>query len=184
MPGSVRIGLAWLFAAPFLVLAQPTGPSLWAGAALAIPGLALRAWAAGSIDKNADLAISGPYAFTRNPLYLGSLLVGLGLAVSGGHWVWPLAFGLFFAAVYVPTVRRESRELSERFGERFRDYSARVPALAVRLMPYRPSGAGPMAAGVESGFRWSRYARHREWEAALGWAAVVAVLALKAQLGG
>lgn len=145
------------------------------GACVAVVGLAMRAWAAGSIDKGATLATGGPYAYTRNPLYLGSFVIGIGIALAGAHWAWLVAFTLFFVIVYVPTMRREAAELIDRFGERYRDYSANVPAFSWRLSPYRQVAASSTGS-PSGGFTWSRYRRYREWEAALGVLLVFGVL--------
>lgn len=173
VPGSVRVGAAWLLAVPFLVLARPTPGLLLLGGGLAVLGLVVRGWAAGTIEKGRDLAISGPYAHTRNPMYVGSFVIGLGLSVAGGHWVWPMVFTVFFVAVYLPTMSRERAELAQRFGARFLTYAAEVPSFVPRLSPYRDPG------GTADHFVWSRYLRYREWEALLGVAAVMTVLALK-----
>lgn len=164
----------WLLAFPFLVFCRPTVNSVVLGGAVASIGLFVRAWAAGSIRKNESLATSGPYAFTRNPLYLGSLLLGGGVALAGGHWVWPLAFFSFFAAVYRPTIAREDARLAELFGDDFRVYAERVPA----FLPGFPVQA--RGEPVEERFRWRRYGRNREWEALLGATAAFALLTAKA----
>lgn len=155
---------------PFLLFARPTPLLFGIGAPLAALGLVVRAWAAGSIDKDRDLAMSGPYAHTRNPMYLGSFVIGVGLSVVGGAWIWPAAFVALFAVIYLPTVAREHRRLVDMFGERFTAYAAHVPAFLPRLTPYRIQPE-------HDGFRWSRYRRYREWEAVLGVLAVLAVLA-------
>jgi len=174
----MRTKAPWLLVVPFLVLARPTVELLGVGAVLAALGLLIRGWSAGTIDKGASLATSGPYAFTRNPLYLGSLLIGVGLTVSGGQWIWPVAFVVFFGTVYVSTMRREAEQLSDRFGIRYAEYASHVPAFLPRLTPFR-SEATP-----DDGFRWSRYRRYREWEALLGAAAAFAVLLLRLRIGG
>jgi protein-S-isoprenylcysteine O-methyltransferase Ste14 len=167
MSGRLRVGAAWVLVVPFLVLSRPTSASLVTGACLAVTGLAVRAWAAGWIDKGAALATGGPYAHTRNPLYLGSFIIGVGIALAGAHWAWLAGLTLLFVVVYVPTMRREAAELNDRFGERYRHYAASVPAFSVRLSPYRRVGASSTAR-PSGGFTWSRYRRYREWEAALG----------------
>lgn len=182
MPGSWRIAAAWLLAVPFLLLARPTTPLLAVSTVLSVVGLIIRGWAAGSIDKGASLAVGGPYAYTRNPLYLGSFVIGMGLSAAGGRWAWPVLFAFVFVAVYVPTLRREASELTERFGDRYRDYRAEVPAYGVRLTPYRSTDDGSQGGGRLS-FSWQRYVRYREWEAALGVASMLVVLAVKARFG-
>jgi len=159
---------------PFLWLAAPTPGLLLAGVLLAAVGLAIRAWAAGVIHKDRELTTSGPYAFTRNPLYLGSLLLGLGTVIAGGKWVFVLAFLAFFAVVYGRTMKHEEALLEEAFSERYRHYAAQVPLLVPRLAPYRAPGA---SAG--SGFSVTRYHRNREWEALVGAAAGFAFLVVK-----
>jgi protein-S-isoprenylcysteine O-methyltransferase Ste14 len=173
----MRTKAPWLLVIPFLALARPTPGLLGVGGALAALGLLIRAWSAGTIDKGESLATSGPYGFTRNPLYLGSFLIGIGLTTSGGHLLWPGAFVVFFGTVYISTMRREAQQLSDVYGSQYAEYAAEVPAFLPRLTPYSASAEG-------DGFRWSRYRRYREWEALLGAAAAVAVLALRLRVGG
>jgi protein-S-isoprenylcysteine O-methyltransferase Ste14 len=170
----LRLRAVWLLVVPFLWLARPTPGLLLVGAALAAAGLGLRAWAAGVIHKDAELTTTGPYAHTRNPLYLGSLLLGIGTVIAGGRWIFVLAFLTFFATVYGRTMDREEAFLTERFGDRYRDWAARVPLLLPRLSPYR-SGE------PEEGGRFSpaRYLRNREWEALVGAVAGFAFLTAK-----
>lgn len=184
----VRLRAIWLLVVPFLLLARPRPQLLLAGACIAVAGVALRAWAAGCIRKDDELTTGGPYAFTRNPLYLGSLLIGLGAAVAGGRLVFVVLFLLFFGLVYSRTMRREERLLAERFGPPYRRYRERVPRLLPRLTPYRPPPArrgagshdlaGPGNHAVRS-FSPSRYLGNREWEAALGTLAGFGFLAAK-----
>jgi protein-S-isoprenylcysteine O-methyltransferase Ste14 len=173
----MRTKAAWLLVVPFLVLTRPTPALLATGGVLAALGLLIRAWSAGTIEKGQSLAVSGPYAFTRNPLYLGSFVIGIGLALTGGHWVWPAAFLVFFGTVYLPTMQREAERLTELFGSRYAEYARQVPTFLPRLTPYRP---GPTQ---EDGFRWSRYLRYREWEALLGVVAALISMAIKVRLG-
>ena len=83
----LRVPSGFLLAICFGLLAQPSASSMLYGPLVAFPGLALRGWAAGHLRKNQDLADGGPYAWTRNPLYLGTLLVALGLAVAARSWI-------------------------------------------------------------------------------------------------
>jgi protein-S-isoprenylcysteine O-methyltransferase Ste14 len=159
----LRLRAVWLLVLPFLWLARPTPGLLLAGLALAVVGLALRAWAAGVIHKDRELTTSGPYAFTRNPLYLGSLLLGLGTVVAGGEWIFVVAFLAFFALVYGRTMKHEEAVLEAAFRERYRHYAEQVPLLVPRLAPYRAPDAA-----ASGGFSVSRYRRNREWEALLG----------------
>ena len=95
-----RVSLGFALAIAFLILAQPRVAMLLSGGALALAGLLLRAWAAGHLAKNQRLATGGPYSYTRNPLYLGSALMGLGGALAGRSWIMGVAFTAFFVLVY------------------------------------------------------------------------------------
>lgn len=170
----LRLRAVWLIVLPFFWFSSPTGRTLAIGAALTLLGLCIRGWSAGTIHKDEELTTSGPYAFTRNPLYLGSFFIGLGVAMAGGHWIWPVVFLLFYATVYTRTMRGEARHLAELFPRRYSEYAAEVPGFLPRLTPYRAS------AGRTAGFRWSQYRRNREWEASLGALGAFAVLAGKA----
>lgn len=170
----LRLRAVWLIVLPFFWFSSPTGRTLAIGAALTLLGLWIRGWSAGTIHKDEELTTSGPYAFTRNPLYLGSFFIGLGVAMAGGHWIWPVVFLLFYATVYTRTMRGEARHLAELFPGRYSEYAAEVPGFLPRLKPYRAS------AGCTAGFRWSQYRRNREWEASLGALGAFAVLAAKA----
>jgi protein-S-isoprenylcysteine O-methyltransferase Ste14 len=169
----LRVPLGLALGVIYLILAQPTVRLLVIGAAIALGGLLLRAWAAGLLVKNDRLATDGPYAWTRNPLYLGSLLIGIGLVVAGASWIMVVAFLLFFLAVYWPVIRREEAGLRERYGEDFERYAKRVPLFVPGLRKGPASG---------DHFHWSRYKKNREYEAALGYAAVIVFLAAKMML--
>lgn len=173
----VRIGSAWILAAAFFWVAAPGPSSLLLGAVFVALGLLIRGWAAGVLVKDRELAVSGPYAFTRNPLYLGSFLIGVGAVIAGGR-PWPgLVFLGYFVWVYGSTMARESTELQQRFGDPYRRYRESVPVFVPRLTPFRPA-AGRPAGGT--GFSPARYLRNREYEALLGAAAGLGLLALKA----
>ena len=171
----LRTKSAWLIVLPFFLLASPSPASLSVGLAITATGLLLRGWSAGTIRKGEILTTTGPYAFMRNPLYVGSFLIGAGLAVAGGSWLWLALFVAFFVSLYGPTVSAEAERLTEQFGQRYVDYSAQVPAFVPRLTPFRARESAEIA----TGFRWSQYERNREWEALLGAAAAYVVLALK-----
>jgi protein-S-isoprenylcysteine O-methyltransferase Ste14 len=170
----VRLRAVVFLILSYLWFARPTPLLLGIGTPLVVLGLILRAWAAGVIQKERDLATGGPYAHTRNPLYLGSLLLGTGMAIAGGLWIWPALFLAFFAAVYIPTMVSEHKRLKQLFGDRYHAYAAAVPAFLPRPSPWREPG---MSA---DGFTFALYRRNREWEAPLGAAAALALLAWKA----
>lgn len=164
---TLRLRAIWLLAVPFLLGARPTAPFLLSGAVLATLGIAIRAWAAGTIEKERELATTGPYAHTRNPLYLGSLLIGGGVTVGGGRWEFALLFGLFFVIVYGRTIRREVGSLGERFGDRYAAYASHVPLFVPRMVPYRESPV-PGRLTSDEGFSLGQWRRNREYEAVLG----------------
>ena len=166
-----RVPLGFLCAAIFLLLAQPRRNTLIAGAVISLGGLLLRAWAAGHIRKNAELATSGPYAFTRNPLYLGSFFLGLGFTIGSGRWVLGILFAVLFLGIYLPVMRVESATLAQLFGEEFKDYAQSVPLFFPRFTPYR-KGSGE--------FDSSLYLRYREYRAALGLGVAWLLMILKA----
>jgi protein-S-isoprenylcysteine O-methyltransferase Ste14 len=141
--------------AGFLLLAKPSASSLLWGLMLALPGLGLRAWAAGYLKKNQDLTDGGPYAWTRNPLYLGTLLAALGLAVSSQSWIVLTITVAVFALVYLPVIEQEEQHLLKIFPG-YCDYAERVPLLWPMLP--RESGSGKFAFGV--------YVWNQEWKAA------------------
>lgn len=157
----------------YLVFAQPTLGLLAGGSLIGLAGLGLRAYAAGCLDKNERLAVDGPYAHTRNPLYLGSFLIGVGMIVAGRTWLLGVVFLVFFATVYIPVMQREADDLRRRFGGAYQQYAARVPLLL-------PAGGQKMQGGER--FRWSRYFKNREYEAALGYAGAILFLAIKIKL--
>jgi len=165
-----RVPFGFALGIAYVVFAQPTVPLLIAGSVVALLGLGIRAYAAGHLAKDQDLAMSGPYQYTRNPLYLGSLLIGIGLVLAGAQWVLGVIFVLFFLFVYVPVMRREERKLRERFGRKFDEYAAAVPL----FIPWRK----PVKHSNEK-FDWKRYRRNREYEALLGYCVGVIFLIAK-----
>lgn len=169
----LRLRAVWLLVVPFLWFARPEPGLLLVGAVVALVGLVIRGWAAGTIHKERELTTSGPYAHVRHPLYLGSLFIGLGVTIAGGQWVFVALFLAFYLGVYSRTMSGETELLAGLFGDRFEHWRARVPAFVPRPTPYRaPEGTG-------AGFRWGRYRRNREWEAALGVVGAFAFLALR-----
>ena len=168
-----RVPLGFALGIAYLVFSQPTGKLLLVGGPVALLGLALRAFAAGCLDKNLTLAIGGPYAHTRNPLYLGSFIMGLGFSVASGSWILGGIFVALFLLVYSLVMRREEDFLRQKFGEAYARYAAQVPLFfpALRALP-----------APESAFRWERYRKNREYEAALGYVAALVFLFLKFKL--
>ncbi len=170
----IRVPLGFVFAVLYLWLAKPTWRFLAFGTVLIIAGLLIRALASGHVRKNEALAITGPYDYTRNPLYLGSLLIGIGFAIAAQSlWVGAVLVVMFFA-IYMPVIRSEEKFLREKFAE-FDDYASRVPRMLPRLTP-------PGSADDSAGFSMELYLKHREWNALLGSVLLVGALILKMTL--
>lgn len=172
----IRVPAGFVLAVVYLVFAEPTPVGLFWGAGVALAGLALRGTSAGYLMKNQKLATGGPYAYTRNPLYLGSAVAGLGLCIAAGRWWLFVLLGAFLAAVYWPVIRREEEHLRRLFPEEFPGYASAVPILAPRLRPWR---SGSTAAR----FDWRRYRDNREYQALLAYLAIVLLLAGKVVYG-
>jgi hypothetical protein len=137
-----------------LLLANPTAQSILGGLALALAGEALRIWASGHIQKAERLATGGPYAHTRNPLYLGSLLIGLGVALAGQSFLAAALVLLYFAFFYPTVMREEAVFLQGRFPQDYGEWARAVPVFLPRPLP-----AGPRA----TRFRWEHVRANREW---------------------
>jgi protein-S-isoprenylcysteine O-methyltransferase Ste14 len=151
-----------------LALAEPTAGSLLLGLPLALVGEALRIWASGHIEKTRCLATGGPYAHSRNPLYLGSLFLALGVAVaSASPWV-VTAVAAYFLAFYPSVMREEAGFLARAFPEAYAAWSHAVPVFWPRLAPAGPRGTR---------FEWSRVRANREWRTALALLPVATLLA-------
>ena len=164
----LRVPSGFLLAAAFAWYAQPSVQSLMYGLPISVAGLALRAWAAGHLAKNQRLATSGPYAYTRNPLYLGTLIVAAGLAVAGRSVGLALLFAVVFLLVYLPVILLEEQHLRQLFPE-YADYARQVPS----LLPWRTGWPG------SNRFSRQLYWKNQEYQAALGFLAGVALLAWK-----
>src|SRR5436190_5699221 len=155
-----RVPLGFLCAALFLFFARPSGWTILVGALVALPGLGLRAWASGHLRKNEALATTGPYAYTRNPLYLGSFLIGLGFTIAAGQPLLVIVFVVMILGIYLPVMRVESTTLASLFGKKYDRYANEVPLLFPRFSPYRRTG--------DAGFDRNLYFRYREYRAAIG----------------
>jgi protein-S-isoprenylcysteine O-methyltransferase Ste14 len=156
----LRVPSGFLIVVVFGWLSRPTPESLALGVPVSLLGLALRAWAAGCLAKNQQLATGGPYAYTRNPLYIGTLLVAAGLVIAARNPWLGILFALVFLLVYLPVIQLEEQHLRRLFPE-YAAYAERVPALVPRLTPI----------AAKSPFRLSQYLRNQEYQAALGFAA-------------
>jgi protein-S-isoprenylcysteine O-methyltransferase Ste14 len=168
----IRVPLGFAFAIFFLWMARPNLLFMALSLLLVIPGVCLRAYASGYVKKNAELTVTGPYAYSRNPLYLGSMMMAFGFALaSRSIWI-ATALAVLFAVIYVPVIQGEEHFLRSKFPE-FDAYAARVPRLLPRLWHAD-------ASGTESGrFSAPLYRKHREYNALIGAVAIYAALALR-----
>ena len=166
----LRVPSGFLLVVAFGWLARPDVHSLWLGVPVSIAGLLLRAWAAGHLSKNQSLATSGPYAYLRNPLYMGTLLVAAGLVIAAQRWELAVLFTAVFLLVYLPVIELEEQHLRDLFPN-YADYAQRVPLLLPRLQSAPASSVA---------FQWSLYRRNEEYNALLGFAAGLAFLIWKA----
>jgi len=165
----IRVPVGFAFAALYLWLAKPSATSICAGSVLIITGLAIRALASGHVRKNEQLTTSGPYAYTRHPLYLGSLIMAAGFSLAARSWWIALMTILIFATIYTPVMLAEETFLRQRFPH-FDDYARAVPRLWPRLTSFT-SGRGS--------FSWKLYCQHREYNALMGSVVILVVLAVK-----
>jgi protein-S-isoprenylcysteine O-methyltransferase Ste14 len=147
--------------------ARPQMKWLFWGVAIAVCGLLLRGYAAGHLRKHKQLAISGPYAFTRNPLYLGSVILAAGFSVASHSWKSTLLLAAYLAIFYPVVIRKEQGELKALYGGAFEEYALKVPAFLPRLSP---------AVNSAEHFSWPLYKKNREYEAAIGLAVAMAIL--------
>jgi protein-S-isoprenylcysteine O-methyltransferase Ste14 len=168
-----RVPAGTLLGIIFLFLMHPSRRSLWLGVVIAIAGALLRVWAAGYIDKGRKLAVSGPYARTRNPLYLGSFFMALGIIIAGqGYWLL-LPFAIFFLGFYYPVMKVEEQELLNGHGDEFHRYARTVPFFFPRLT---------ISGAHSARFLWSRVVKNREHRTVLGLLLAVSFLILRAML--
>lgn len=171
----LRVPLGFLFAIVFIIFSRPTPLLLAIGGVVAFIGVAIRGWASGHIRKARELAISGPYAFSRNPLYVGSFILGVGFTVASGVWWLALIFIVLFLGIYLPVMRVEVDDIRHIFGEKFDEYERNVPMFIPRLTVWKKT---------EQKFDFQLYLQYREYRAALGAALAIVVLAAKAYFFG
>lgn len=151
--------------------ARPRLDWLLCGSGVALLGLLLRGYAAGHLRKHQQLAVSGPYAYTRNPLYFGSVLFAAGFSIAAHSWISAALLAAYLIVFYPAVIRREQKELEAHYGAAFVEYASRVPAFWPRLTAATSDGAH---------FSWAQYRVNREYEAAIG--LVLAMLILTAIL--
>ncbi len=166
----MRVPLGFLFSIIFLIFAKPQPEWLIIGGIVAIVGVSIRAWSSGHIRKNAELAISGPYAYTRNPLYVGSFVMVVGFCIAASVWWLSVLFAFLFLMIYLPVMKAEVKDLVFLFGEKFAEYAANVPLFFPRLTSWKKS---------DEKFDFALYLKYREYRAGLGVCFVLGILVLK-----
>jgi protein-S-isoprenylcysteine O-methyltransferase Ste14 len=166
----MRVPLGFIFSIVFLIFAKPQIMWLVIGGIAAILGVSIRAWSSGHIRKNAELATSGPYAYTRNPLYVGSFVMGIGFCIAASVWWLALLFVVLFSVIYFPVMKAETKELIFHFGEKFEEYAANVPLFFPRLSAWKNSGEK---------FDYALYLKYREYRAIWGVLFALGILILK-----
>jgi protein-S-isoprenylcysteine O-methyltransferase Ste14 len=173
----IRVPLGFLTAALYLFelwRRAPLPAAIAWSLALVLPGLWLRAYASGYVKKNRELTVTGPYAHTRNPLYLGSMLIAAGFALALLSWPVALVLAVGFAVIYIPVIASEERFLRATF-PLFDIYCRNVPRIFPRLTPANQniesqltSHSKGVAEPVSGSFSFELYRRHREYNAAIG----------------
>jgi protein-S-isoprenylcysteine O-methyltransferase Ste14 len=167
-----RVRLGYPLAIAVLFFARPSPRSILYGALVGLVGLVLRAWAAGYLHKQEVLTVTGPYAYTRNPLYLGSAVLALGVAIATRSWISAFLLGVYFTVFYSVVMRREENELRPRHITNFDRYAAAVPLFFPRLSPARLSDS------TSAAFSLTQYKKNHEWQAAVGFLLLLIVLVL------
>ncbi|MHB1022296.1 MAG: methyltransferase family protein [Acidobacteriaceae bacterium] len=168
----IRVPLGFAFAVLYLWLARPTLISLAWSLLLVLPGLLLRAYASGYVKKNAELTVTGPYAYTRNPLYLGSMMMAFGFAAASKSIVILVVLTVLFLLIYLPVIRSEEEYLRAHFAG-FDAYARHVPRLLPRLTPAHSGTA------TSGSFSSGLYLRHREYNAGMGALGIYAALVIR-----
>jgi len=172
-----RVRLGYPLALVVLYLAQPTPSSILEGAFAGMIGLWVRAYAAGYLHKQEVLTVTGPYAYSRNPLYLGSAILALGAGIATRSWIAALILIAYFAVFYTMVMRREANELRLRHGASFEEYANAVPLFIPRLTAAKLTGAS------SGSFSFAQYKKNHEWQAAAGFLFLLLVLLAKWRFG-
>jgi protein-S-isoprenylcysteine O-methyltransferase Ste14 len=165
-----RVRLGYPLAIVVLFFARPQPRSILYGALVGLVGLVLRAWAAGYLHKQQVLTVTGPYAYTRNPLYLGSAVLALGVAIATRSWISSVLLAVYFTIFYSIVMRKEESELRPRHAEDFDRYAAAVPLFFPRLAPAKLRGRG------SAQFSLIQYKKNHEWQASVGFLLLLVVL--------
>lgn len=165
-----RVRLGYVLALAVFWLARPSPRTIAWGGLVGIFGLALRGYAAGHLRKQESLTTTGPYAHTRNPLYLGSSILTVGLAIASKSWLAAILLLAYFTIFYGMVMRQEEKELRAHFGPALDEYVRVVPLFLPRLLAARISAAEPGA------FSWAHYKKNHEYETVIGFALILVLL--------
>jgi len=170
-----RVRVGYPVAIVYWVLAAPTPRSILWGGIVAALGLIIRGAASGRLRKYEQLVTDGPYAHTRNPLYLGSAFLAAGFSIAGHSWWAGGIVGAYFAIFYYAVMRNEENDLRARYGQLFEEYAARVPLFFPRIT----AGTGDSlqaSAVARAKFSWGQYRKNREYQALIGALAGLGIL--------
>jgi len=167
--GRIRVPLGFAFGAFYLWRARPTWTYFIVGTVMAGLGILIRTLASGHVQKNLVLTTTGPYSHVRNPLYLGSIIIGIGFTIAARDWWVAIAVILLFVVIYLPVIRSEEAFLRSQFRD-YDAYARRVPSLLPHTLLFRH---------ITAGFSRKLYLRHREYNSLLGAAAMLVALVVK-----
>jgi len=143
-----------------VVLSRPDQVSLLSGLAVCLIGLLIRTWASGHLIKEKKLAVSGPYQYTRNPLYFANLILGISVVLGSHSWFVLIIFMVYFLFFYPPALTREKEKMKALFPSEYEEYETKVPLFFPSLRPNRPS--------EKTQFSWKLYQKNKEYRALLG----------------
>ena len=175
-----RVRLGYPVAVLYWLLAAPSPHSIAYGAIVAALGLMVRAAAAGYLRKDRELAVTGPYARTRNPLYFGSAILAAGFIVAGHSWLAGLLVAAYFGVFYYAVMRNEEEDLRVRFGADFDSYARRVPLFFPKVFAPGVTATSANGESVSNGsFSWAQYQRNREYRALIGTIAALGMVSLR-----
>ena len=167
-----RVRLSYPLALLVLWFARPIPRSIFWGGSIGVLGLFIRARAAGHLHKQEVLTVTGPYAYTRNPLYLGSAILATGVGVATHSWISSVILCAYFALFYSIVMRREEEELRRHHGVAFDEYAKTVPLFFPRLTPAK------LSFGAAASFSFAQYKKNHEYQAAIGFLLLLALLLL------
>jgi Phospholipid methyltransferase len=170
----VRVPIGFLCAGVVLWLAEPTGRSLLSGGGVAAIGEALRIWAAGHLNKSREVTSSGPYRWLAHPLYMGSSILGVGLAIAAANWIVTVLIACYLLTTMMAAIRSEEAFLRGKFGDRYDRYRRGSS----------PEGAAAAEGGRSRRFSVAQALANHEHRAVVGLAFAVLLLALKATYNG